>query len=112
MTGLNFTSPREAARAFTPKLSAFIDSTLYPEVWGDTSLSPRDRSLITIAALVAGGHSDELPAHLRRGVANGITREELAGAITHLSFYAGLPAAITAFAIAHSTLVDSEPLNP
>lgn len=112
MTGLNFTSPREAARAFTPKLSEFIDSTLYPQIWGDASLSPRDRSLITIAALIAGGHSDELPAHLRRSVANGITREELAGAITHLSFYAGFPAAITASAIAHSTLVDSEPLKP
>ncbi|HDS1680354.1 TPA: carboxymuconolactone decarboxylase family protein [Pseudomonas putida] len=112
MTGLNFTNPREAARAFTPKLSAFIDSTLYPKIWGDASLSPRDRSLITLAALIAGGHSDELPAHLLRAVANGITREELAGAITHLSFYAGFPAAITASAIAHSTLVDSEPLKP
>lgn len=112
MTGLNFTSPREAASAFTSKLSELIDSTLYPQIWGDATLSPRDRSLITIAALVAGGHTDELPAHLRRAVANGITREELAGAITQLSFYAGFPAAITASAVAQSTLVDSESLIP
>ncbi|QJQ20792.1 carboxymuconolactone decarboxylase family protein [Pseudomonas sp. SK] len=111
MTGLNFTSPREAARAFTPKLSEFIDSTLYPQIWGDPSLSPRDRSLITIAVLIAGGHSDELPAHLRRAVVNGVTPKELAGAITHLAFYAGFPAAITASAVAQSALVDSEPLK-
>lgn len=104
-----FTSPREAARAFTPKLSAFVDDTLYPVVWADAALSPRDRSLVTVAALIAGGHLDELPAHLRRAAGNGVTRGELSAAITHLAFYAGLPAAISASAVAHATLDGAQP---
>ncbi len=108
MSALNFSSPREAARAFTPKLAQFIDSTLYPQIWGDASLSPRDRSLITLAALVTAGHSEELPAHLRRAIANGVKPDEIAAAITHLAFYTGFPGAITASAIANATLNPSE----
>jgi 4-carboxymuconolactone decarboxylase len=108
MSNNNFSSPREAARAFTPKLAQFVDSTLYPHIWSDPALSARDRSLITVAALIAGGHSEELPAHVRRAVSNGVTHEELSAAITHLAFYAGFPAAITASAIANATLNESE----
>jgi 4-carboxymuconolactone decarboxylase len=104
MTKPDFTNPREAARVFTPKLSALVDSPLYSQVWEDADLSKRDRSLITVAALVALGHSDELPAHLRRAISNGVTRTELAAAITHLAFYAGFPAAITASVIANEAL--------
>ncbi|WP_042261625.1 carboxymuconolactone decarboxylase family protein [Paraburkholderia heleia] len=107
MSKTNFDSPREAARAFTPKLAALVDDVLFPQVWADPALSPRDRSLVTVAALIVGGHHhDELPAHLRRAVSNGVTREELAATITHLSFYAGFPAAISASAAAQSTLGD------
>lgn len=112
MSSINFSSPREAARAFTPKLSQFVDSTLYPQVWADPALSPRDRSLITITALITGGHADELPAHLRRAVANGVTHEEIAAAITHLAFYVGFPGAITASAIANATLSSGESIQP
>lgn len=107
MSSIDFSHPREAARAFTPGLSAFVDNTLYPEIWSDPALAPRERSLITVAALIAAGHTDELPAHLRRAVGNGVTRDELAAAITHLAFYVGFPAAITASAIAQATLVVS-----
>ncbi len=107
MAAPDFTSPREAARAFTPKLSALTDSPLYSQVWEDADLSKRDRSLITVAALVAMGKTDELPAHLHRAIENGVTRTELAAAITHLAFYAGFPAAITASAIAGATLSPS-----
>ncbi|WP_027819033.1 carboxymuconolactone decarboxylase family protein [Paraburkholderia bannensis] len=106
MSKANFDSPREAARAFTPKLAALVDDVLFPQVWADAALSPRDRSLVTVAALVVGGHHDELPAHLRRAVSNGVTREELAATITHLAFYAGFPAAISASAAAQATLGD------
>jgi NADPH:quinone reductase-like Zn-dependent oxidoreductase len=71
MSHANFSSPREAARAFTPKLAAFVDDTLYPKIWNDPALALRDRSLITVAALIAEGHLDELPSHLRRALANG-----------------------------------------
>jgi 4-carboxymuconolactone decarboxylase len=90
MSKLNFNSPREAARAFTPKLAQFVDSTLYPQIWSDPALSPRDRSLITVAA------------------ANGVTQDEMAAAITHLAFYVGFPGAITASAIANATFSAKE----
>ncbi|KQZ96705.1 MAG: carboxymuconolactone decarboxylase family protein [Achromobacter sp.] len=111
MTNIDFSHPREAARAFTPALSAFVDNTLYPDIWGDPALAARDRSLVTVAALIAAGHTEELPAHLRRALANGLTRNELAAAITHLAFYVGFPAAITASAIAHATLAASPENN-
>ena len=104
MAKSNFASPREAARAFTPKLSALVEDPLFSKIWEDSDLSKRDRSLVTVAALVALGKSEELPAHLHRAVSNGVTRTELSGLITHLAFYAGFPAAITASAIAHGAL--------
>ncbi len=104
MTAPDFTSPRAAARAFTPKLSALVEDPLFSRVWEDPDLSKRDRSLVTVAALVALGKSEELAAHLHRAIENGVTRAELAAAITHLAFYAGFPAAITASAIASTAL--------
>src|SRR6185312_11384198 len=84
----DFTSPREAARPFTPKLSALSESPLYDKVWEDSDLSKRDRSLITVAALVCLGRMDEFPAHPHRAIGNGVAETELAAAITHLAFYA------------------------
>jgi 4-carboxymuconolactone decarboxylase len=105
MTAPDFTSPRAAAQAFTPKLSALVEDPLFSKVWEDPELSKRDRSLITVAALVALGKSQELPAHLRHAMENGVTKAELSAAITRLAFYAGFPAAITASAIAAKTIL-------
>ena len=111
MTEIDFTSPRDAAKAFTPKLTALVNSPLYDQVWEDPELSKRDRSLVTVAALVAQGHVHELPSHLRRAAANGVTPTELSGLLTHLAFYVGFPAAITASAIANATLGPIEAPN-
>lgn len=108
MKPIDFTSPRAAARFFTPQLADFVEQPLYSQVWADPALSPRDRSLITIASLIALNHANELPAHLRRGIENGLTQDELAAVITHLAFYAGFPAAITASACANATFNDAE----
>ena len=81
-----------------------VDSALYDSVWEDPDLSKRDRSLVTVAALVATARFEELPAHLHRARENGVTRTELGVVTTHLAFYAGFPAAITASAIANATL--------
>lgn len=104
MSTIDFTSPREAARAFTPKLTGYVEEPLYAAVWSDVDLSRRDRSIATVAALIAGGHGDELPAHLRRAVEHGVSKRELSALITHMAFYAGFPAAISASAVAHATL--------
>ena len=96
----------EMARAFTPRISELVEKPLYSDVWTDPALSPRDRSIATVAALVALYRPDELPAHLRLARDNGVTRDELSALITHLAFYAGFPAAISASAIAARTLTD------
>lgn len=97
-------SPREAARAFTPELSSLIDNPLFSDVWTDPRLSPRDRSLATVAALVVLYRPDELPAHLARAIENGVTPDEISALITHVAFYGGFPASISASAIAHRVL--------
>lgn len=104
MSVSEMTSPRAAAKAFTPELTEFVEDPLFSKVWADGALSPRDRSLITVAALVALHGFDELPAHLRRAIDNGVTRAELSALITHMAFYAGFPAAISASARASQTL--------
>jgi 4-carboxymuconolactone decarboxylase len=98
-------SPREAARRFTPELTDPINDPLYSDVWTDERLSPRDRSIATLAALTALYRPEELPAHLRRGVANGLSVEEISALITHVAFYGGFPAAISASMIAAETLL-------
>ncbi|MDQ0248801.1 4-carboxymuconolactone decarboxylase [Sphingomonas kyeonggiensis] len=99
-----FASPREAARPFTPELTGYVEDPLFSKVWEDSALSKRDRSLVTIAALVAVRGLEEMPAHLNQALANGVTRQELSAVITHMAFYAGFPAAISASAMATATL--------
>lgn len=79
-----------------PKLVELTDDVLFGDVWKRPGLSPRDRSLITVAALTALYRTGQLSSHLRLALANGVTRDELVEAITHLAFYAGWPNAMTA----------------
>lgn len=91
-----------------PKLTEISDRVLFDDVWQRPGLSPRDRSLITVASLIALYRQNELPFHLAKAVENGVTREELIETITHLAFYAGWPCAATALGIA-STVYESIP---
>jgi len=81
---------------FAPKLVELTDDVLFGDVWERPELSKRDRSLITVAALIALNRPDQLRFHLGRAVENGVKKEELVEAITHLAFYAGWPSAMTA----------------
>ena len=83
-----------------PKLAELTDEVLFGDVWARPGLSQRDRSLITVAALVAMCRPEQLRAHLARARDNGLTQDELAEAITHLAFYAGWPSAVTAVGVA------------
>ena len=94
------TSARDEVRPVAPKLIDLSEKVLYGDVWERPGLNKRDRSLITVATLCALGRSDQLTGHLQRALANGVTREEIGELITHLAFYAGWPAAMTAGRIA------------
>jgi 4-carboxymuconolactone decarboxylase len=85
---------------FAPGLVHFTDNALFGDAWKRPQLSPRDRSLITVAALTSGGNAEQLTFHLQYAKDNGATEEELIEAITHLAFYAGWPKAFSAMAVA------------
>jgi 4-carboxymuconolactone decarboxylase len=85
---------------FAPGLVHLTDVVLFGEVWERTELSPRDRSLVTVACLTTNGNTEQLVFHLDLARRNGCTEEELKEALTHLAFYAGWPQAIAAMAVA------------
>ena len=84
---------------FAPKLVELTDEVLFGDVWERPGLSPRDRSLITVAALAALYRTEQLGSHLQRALDNGLTKDELVEALTHLAFYAGWPNAMTAITL-------------
>ena len=91
---------RQPLGDFAPKMASLTDDVVFGDIWERAELSPRDRSLITVAALVATGSTEHLPGHLARAQANGLTDSELKEAIAHLAFYAGWPKAMSAMAVA------------
>ena len=93
-------SARDAVRSTVPALVELSERVLFGEVWERPGLSKRDRSLITCATLIALGREKQLVGHLQRALDNGLTKNELSEVITHLAFYAGWPAAMTAALVA------------
>ena len=83
-----------------PKLAELTDNVLFGDVWARPQLSRRDRSLVTVSALIAMNRPEQLRSHLVLARENGLTEEELVEAITHLAFYSGWPNAVTAVAVA------------
>ncbi len=85
---------------FAPKLAELTDEVLFGDVWARPELAPRDRSLVTVAALIANGNTEQLAGHLSRAKENGVSESELAEVIIHLAFYAGWPRAMSAVRVA------------
>jgi 4-carboxymuconolactone decarboxylase len=94
------TVARQIIGDFSPKLVSLTEDVLFGDVWERPDLSKRDRSLITVAALVANGNTEQLTGHLTRARDNGVTEAELKEVITHLAFYAGWPRAMSAIGVA------------
>ncbi|NIF22462.1 carboxymuconolactone decarboxylase family protein [Candidatus Pantoea multigeneris] len=87
---------RESLALVAPKLAELTQNVLFNDIWQRDALSPRERSLITLAALTALGRVQQLPWHVQFAQQNGLTREEMVEAFTHLAFYTGWPAAVSA----------------
>lgn len=90
------TSARQVLGTIAPKLAELTEKVLFDDIWERPELSPRERSLVTVAALISLYRLEQLPFHLQRAIDNGISRDELAELATHLAFYAGWPAAVSA----------------
>lgn len=87
-----------------PKLAELTDEVLFGDVWKRPGLSPRDRSLITVASLVSLARTEQATSHMRLALENGVTKEELVELVTHLAFYAGWPCAVTAVGVLRGVL--------
>ena len=91
---------------FAPALANYTDDILFGDVWKDAALAPRDRSLVTVAALTAMGKTDQLRFHLGFARQNGVTGQEIKEALLHLAFYAGWPNGMGAMTVAKEVLGD------
>ena len=90
------TAARQSFGSVAPKLAELSDDVLFGDVWERPQLSKRDRSLVTCAALIALGKTEQMNFHLPRAIENGVTHDELVELVTHLAFYAGWPNAMSA----------------
>lgn len=91
-----------------PKLAELTERVVFGEVWSRPGLSQRDRSLITVAALIALARDDQLKGHLWRAMDNGVTKEEISEICTHLAFYAGWPNGIAAAKVAKAMYAERD----
>lgn len=87
---------RETLAIIAPKLSALTADVLFNDIWQRPELSRRERSLITLAALTALGRTAQIPWHIDFAISNGLERKEIVEVFTHLAFYTGWPAAVSA----------------
>jgi len=100
MTAQPTSTARDKVRTLAPKLIELTEKVLFGDVWERPGLRKRDRSLITVAALVAMNRTEQLRGHLERALGNGVTQDELVELITHMAFYSGWPTAMSAALIA------------
>ena len=101
------TAARDAFGDFAPKLVDLTDRVLFDDVWERPELSRRDRSLGTCAALIAMGRAEQLRFHIPKALNNGVTQDEVVELITHLAFYAGWPAAMSAATLARELFANT-----
>jgi 4-carboxymuconolactone decarboxylase len=95
-----------AIRDVAPKFAELTDTVLFGDVWERPELSKRDRSLITVSVLTALYRTEQLRGHVGRALDNGVTREEIIEAITHVAFYAGWPVGVNAVQVANQVFED------
>src|SRR5262249_12480431 len=99
---------RKTVGDIAPKLAQLTDDVLFGDVWERPQLSKRDRSLITCAALIATGKTEQMSFHFPRAIENGVTQDEIVELITHLAFYAGWPSAMSAMTRAKELLASKQ----
>jgi 4-carboxymuconolactone decarboxylase len=103
----NPSSSKDKLRTVVPKLVELLDSTVYGDVWLRPQLCARDRSLVTMAALISMRQTDQLRSHMEKALDNGVEADEIRELITHLAIYAGFPAALSAALVAKPLLEPS-----
>src|SRR6266567_3990554 len=98
--GLKPMRPLDDIRTVAPALEKYTQGRLFGEVWKRPGLSPRDRSIVTVAALIARNQTIEMPYYVNLALDNGLTQAQASEVITHLAFYVGWPNAFSALPVA------------
>src|SRR5256884_7286596 len=106
LTGSKSTLTYEEVRKVAPALEAYTQNRLLADVWKRPGLAPRDRSIVTLAALIARNQTIEMPYHFNLALDNGVKPREISEIITHLAFYAGWAKAMSAVAVAKFVFTD------
>ena len=99
---------QKAMAEVTPYLAKITGEVLFGDVWERKALTPRERSMITVAALTALYRTEQLRGHIRRALDNGVSKEEIGEIITHMAFYAGWPTAANAVQVAQEVFAESK----
>lgn len=86
--------------AVAPGVVQYTTDLLFRDLWLRSALAPRDRSLVTVSALIAAGQVAQIPYHLNRAMDNGLTQKQASEVLTHLAFYAGWPNVFSALPVA------------
>ena len=97
MTNSNEKKVTSDLEAVAPEFAKLTQDLLFGDIWKRPGLSPRDKSLITVTCLVALNRIEQVEFHLNKALENGLTKEELVAALTHIAFYAGWPTAVSGF---------------
>ena len=93
-------APGDHIRDIAPKLADLTRDVVFGDIWERPQLKKRDRSLATVTALIAMNRLEQLPGHMTRALANGVTKDEIIELITHLAFYSGWPNSMSALTVA------------
>ena len=107
MFGAQGTADVEAADDFTEKFQEVVTRECFGDIWSRDGLTPRERSMLTVAMLVALNRTPQLRAHLAGALANGVTKEEIREILLHAMLYAGIPAALEGFRTAAAVLEEA-----
>ena len=99
-------APGDHVRDIAPKLADLTRDVVFGDIWERPQLKKRERSIATISALIAMYRLEQLPGHVGRGLANGLTKEEIVEIITHMAFYCGWPNAMSALSIARKVFAE------
>ncbi len=97
MTNSNEEKVIDDFKAVAPEFAELTQDLLFGDIWKRPGLSQRDKSLITVTCLIALNRIEQVEFHLKKAFENGLTKEELVAAITHIAFYAGWPTAASGF---------------
>jgi 4-carboxymuconolactone decarboxylase len=102
---------KKAFGDFAPKIVELTDDVLFADIWERQGLSKRDRSLITVTALIAMNRTEQLKFHIPNALKNGVTIDEVIESITHLAFYSGWPNAMSALQLAKELFTEEKAAN-